>query len=476
MFVSEPQCTNPDFFNLTDLEAPPVFQPGIRGPPSVRQYVPLCTMALNAHRFCVMFQPRTVCACTFLLSGVLAAQDADRLTTAPSRAEEIETQRQEKSRDLTPEEPLKGERVINRILNNPVVKAFMGETSGFGILFGGLVTGSGIAAGPQYVRSDLLDDNMTFRALASGSIHKFWLAKTEVELPRLANNWLFADFSAQHRDYPYINYFGQGPNTAKADRTTFELQDTWVTGMAGVHPLPHTKVGVIGRYLVEGIGPGNDSSYPTTEENFTPETTPGLLGGSDFVQAGSFLQFDYRDNSGEAHKGGMYWLDYSDYTDTKLGRYSFSRVDAQAQQYIPFFNDTHVLALHARTTITEAHSGDIVPFFLQPTLGGPDTLRGFEAFRFYDNNAVVLNAEYRWQLNEGVDAAVFMDAGQVFPKWQQISLRYLEKSYGFGLRFLNSGGQAFVRFDVGFSREGFDVWFKFGNVFGSGFRNFDNFY
>ena len=56
-----------------------------------------------------------------------------------------------------------------------------------------------------------------------------------------------------------------------------------------------------------------------------------------------------------------------------------------------------------------------------------------------------------------------------------MSLHDLEKSYGFGLRFL-SGGETAVRLDVGFSHEGFEIWFKFGNVFGNGLRNFDNFY
>jgi len=417
------------------------------------------------------------CSCLLgiiVLSYTVAAQDGDN--QAPlSRAAAITTQRDEKARHLKLETQLKGERIVDKILENRVVKAISAAQPGWDIVLGHLITGSGIAAGPEYLRRDLAEDRMISSTWASVSIRKFWLVKTELEMPKLAGNWLFADFSATHRDYPDIDYFGPGPHSPDLE-TNWALQDSWLTGVMGVRPLRHTELGVIGRYLAESVGPGHTAGEPITQQAFTPEATPGLLEGSDFVQAGSFVQFDYRDNPGEAHSGGMYWLDFSDYSDLKSGRYSFDRVDAEVQQFFPILNGTHVIALHGRTTFTEAHSGDAVPFYLQPTLGGPDTLRGFDAFRFYDNNAVILNGEYRWQLYDGMNAALFMDTGKVFPRWQQISLHDLEKSYGFGLRFLNGGGRAIVRLDVGFSREGFQIWFKFGDVFGSGLRNFGNFY
>jgi len=416
-------------------------------------------------------------ACLFgsiALSYPAAAQDGDSQATA-GRADAITTQRDDKARHLEPETQLKGERILDKVLENRLVKAISAAQPGWDIVLGHLVTGSGIAAGPEYLRRDLADDRIISSTWASVSTRKFWLVNTELNMPKLAGNWLFADFSATHRDYPDIGYFGPGPHSPDLE-TNWALEDSWLTGVMGVRPLRHAELGVIGRYLAENVGPGHAADEPTTQQAFTPESTPGLLGGSDFVQAGSFVQFDYRDNPGEAHRGGMYWLDFSDYSDLKSGRYSFDRVDAEVQQFIPLLNGTHVIALHGRTSFTEAHSGDAVPFYLQPTLGGPDTLRGFDAFRFYDNNAVILNGEYRWQLYEGMNAALFMDAGKVFPRWQQISLRDLEKSYGFGLRFLNGAGQAIVRLDVGFSREGFELWFKFGDIFGSGSRNFSNFY
>ena len=39
-----------------------------------------------------------------------------------------------------------------------------------------------------------------------------------------------------------------------------------------------------------------------------------------------------------------------------------------------------------------------MPFYLMPTLGGNDTLRGFREYRFRGPHAILLQAEYRWEI------------------------------------------------------------------------------
>ena len=77
---------------------------------------------------------------------------------------------------------------------------------------------------------------------------------------------------------------------------------------------------------------------------------------------------------------------------------------------------------------------------------------------------MVLNGEYRWELTTGVDMALFADAGRVFHDWRDIGFGDLERYYGFGFRF-HSQNAVVLRIDTGFSREGFQVWLKFNNVF-----------
>ena len=54
-----------------------------------------------------------------------------------------------------------------------------------------------------------------------------------------------------------------------------------------------------------------------------------------------------------------------------------------------------------------------MPFYLMPTLGGNDTLRGFREYRFRGPHAILAQAEYRWEIWSGLDGALFYDAGKV---------------------------------------------------------------
>ena len=100
----------------------------------------------------------------------------------------------------------------------------------------------------------------------------------------------------------------------------------------------------------------------------------------------------------------------------------------------------------------------------QTVLGGSDDLRGFRPYRFYGDQQILLNAEYRWESFTGLEMAAFFDAGKVVQERSDINFQDLETSAGFGFRF-NMRNNTFIRIDTGFSREGFQVWFKFANPF-----------
>ena len=101
--------------------------------------------------------------------------------------------------------------------------------------------------------------------------------------------------------------------------------------------------------------------------------------------------------------------------DQWLGAYSFRRLDVDLRQYLPFFSKQRVIALRAYTALTDSTTGRSIPFYLQPTLGGPDTLRGFRPFRFYDNNMMFFNGEYRFKVSSGLMAVLFAEGGEGFP-------------------------------------------------------------
>ncbi len=147
-----------------------------------------------------------------------------------------------------------------------------------------------------------------------------------------------------------------------------------------------------------------------------------------------------------------------------VGAYSFFQVHLDAREYIPLFNGKRVIALHGETWLTDASPTQVVPFYMQPSLGGPDTMRGFRPFRFYDDNAVLIQGEYRWEASSLLELALFADGGKVFHRWEQWNLHDIEGSFGFGLRFKTQSTVA-LRIDTGFSHEGFQVWFRVSNPF-----------
>ena len=393
----------------------------------------------------------------FLLAFLSTAQ-------VESRKEEIEQAREAKSKQLEPAVLTGAEKVLQEIKQKEVLERITAGVAGWRVRLGGLITGSGVALGPEYYRHGLLDGQLDFIASARVSTRHYQRYDVRAALPRLANDHVFTDAFAVYRNYPRIDYYGPGPHSSKTGRSNFRLEETSLGFGAGVKPIEHVRFGAQGAYMLVNAGPGTEERFASIDETYFPATTPGLDRQPNFWTGSSYLQFDYRDRPGGPRSGGNYVAQYSYYSDREFNRYSFQLIHLEAQQYIPFFNQRRVIALRAQSVLTDANRGQVVPFYLQPTLGGSNSLRGFRAFRFYDNNLILFNGEYRWEVFSGLDMALFYDTGKVFTKWHDWNVRHMEEDYGFGFRF-NVRDSVFMRIDFGFSREGFAAWLKFDNVF-----------
>jgi outer membrane protein assembly factor BamA len=379
-----------------------------------------------------------------------------------TRAATIEKAREEKARKLAPEELSKGERVLKEFRDKKVLERFSAGHAGFRVKLGGLVSGGGFALGPEYLRKDLARSNLMFRAAAQTSFRNYQRYDMQFTRPGVATDRFFFDLFAVHHNYPGIAYYGPGPDSRKANRTNYRLEDTATDLSLGVHPIRHLSLGASGGYLWVNVGPGTDQRYASSETLFPPAGSPGIDAQTNFARYGFFTHYDYLDNPSGPRSGGYYEFQYHRYIDQNLGRFSFNRVDAEARQFIPLFNKRRVIALRAKTTLTDPTGPSQVPFYLRPTVGGSNDLRGFRQFRFSDNNMMVANAEWRWEVFSGLDMAGFYDAGKVFPRRSQLNFHDLRQSAGLGFRF-NARGRVFLRIDVGFSNEGTQVWFKFDN-------------
>src|SRR5207253_2437577 len=205
----------------------------------------------------------------------------------------------------------------------------------------------------------------------------------------------------------------------------------------GVRPCHGLRIALIGSYLAVNVGPGHSTRYISTDLQFGPNVAPGIIQQTNFLRGGGFVEFDWRDRSSNPTSGGKYSAQYVRFLARDLGAFSFLRLDLDAAQYVPLFNRTKVIALHGSSSFTTTGAGQRVPFYLQPTLGGPETLRGYRPYRFYGDNSVMVNAEYRWDLSPTLGMVAFADGGKVFDRWEQWNLHGIESDVGFGVRFKN---------------------------------------
>jgi outer membrane protein assembly factor BamA len=375
-----------------------------------------------------------------------------------TRSEESQLAREEKAQHLEPPKRSFLEKGLYDLKEKRIVERFQEGFHGFHPLLGGMGKGSGFGFGTAYDITDRL------KASAQVSVRGYQKYEVAFVTPRFLNDRLFSEIRTSYRSKPAEGFYGLGNDTREETRTYYGLKDRSVAGLVGIRLAKNLKAGVHAGLVNLTADYGRNSRLPSIGEMFELASLPAFDTELTYVRAGAFVDFDTRDEPGNPRDGGLYLAKWNSYRDRSLGLYDFGQFDAEVQRYIPFFNQRRVIALRAKTTLTRTDNDQTIPFYLLPTLGGSEDLRGFADFRFRDRNMVVVNAEYRWEAFSGLDLALFADAGQVAPKVSEFKIRDMHTAAGFGFRF-NTAKKVFYRVDVGFSREGTTVYMKFGNVF-----------
>ena len=312
---------------------------------------------------------------------------------------------------------------------------------GFYPELGGMINGAGLSIGPGF-RHNLFGDRMTVDASAAVSWRRYKMMQSQVSWPRLMNDRLELGGQIKYQDFTQVNFFGIGNDSLKSNRTDYRLKDIDTLGFAAVRA--NTWLSITGRAGIlrrVGIERGTSTLYPATQNVFDEISAPSLTREPNYLHADVAVDADTRDLPGYPTSGGRYRLSVASYHDQTFGQYSFRRVEADAAQYIPIRRS--VLALRARADLSQTGDGQTVPFYLLPSLGGANSLRGFLDYRFRDRDLLMLNAEYRWPIARVIDAAVFYDAGTVAPEASELTRRF-NRDYGLGVR-VHSAAHMLVR-------------------------------
>ena len=403
-------------------------------------------------------------------SGVAAsvsavAQDGESFdSTTSSRAQAVAHAEEEKALHLIPQEPPRGEEHFDHIQSGILDRIF--NANGPSLKFGGVPTGGGFSLGPQYTRQDLFEDHLTWNTYFAGSTRKWYGGGSSFDLHGLLNGHLELISDGGYQNAASVWYFGEGPNSSKSDKTDFNREFTTAHFSALGHFFDQKfTVGYTVGGLLAHVGPGDLSGTPTTEQLFTAADTPGLAQQSNFITGTATVRLDLSRVGFSNPEGLQLEADDSQFFDQSGHQANFHLLQTQATYFVPLTNGLRTLVFRVRneTAFAENHQG--VPFYLQPTLGGPDDLRGYDRYRFYGDGTTVATAEYRWSLSQTLEMAVFGDGGNVYARPGLIGFRDVRGDGGFGFRIKNKQTTV-MRFDVGFSQEGVHVWFVFNDIFG----------
>ena len=397
------------------------------------------------------------------LCGALLAPAPLRAQEPETRAEQLRRQREAKSERLEPPRVTGAERLLLALESGRLFERLLNPAEGWYPKIGNVTAGSGISFGPGYRHTGLFGGHVDASAFAAASFKQYWMLEGRMQLPRLADERVVLDLHAQRYDFPEQDFFGLGPDSLRQNDVVYGLKNTVLGVSTAYTPVRWLSLtGTVDRLDPRISAPLADGSI---RQRFSDVEAPGLDVQPAFVRYGAAVEVNHRGPRGNPRRGGRYTLRYQSYDDIDLNQFSFDRVDVDLQHYVPFLNERRVFAFRAMASASDARDGGRVPFYFQPTLGGPDDLRGFRRFRFRDENMILLQAEYRWEIFTAVDGALFYDTGKVASRVDDLDFRDLESNYGIGFRFGTRNG-VFLRVEGAFGSSGGKHFvMRFGDVF-----------
>jgi hypothetical protein len=330
-------------------------------------------------------------------------------------------------------------------------------TKYLGVVFGGIKQGSGAAAGPSLSRT--FDNGAYAQVKGVYSIRNFKLLQARFDSQPLVGKRVVLSTRVRWQDGPELSLYRLGPDSPNLRAEYSERKTEW-SGVArlGLARKSLLLAGAgIERYSTNGgfIDTGEDEVLEDVPQ------TPGLGTRPWFVHSFVEAVQDSRLSPDFSRRGHMLDGAWHHYYDAHDGTQSFERFTAAAYQLLPTFQEKGAIGLGARAWLSSTGDGHDVPFFLMPTLGGGDYLRGYSSYRFRDRNAVLLQAEYRYAVHPMVDVAGLYEAGTVSARAGGLSLRDMAQSVAAGVR-VHTKTSGLLRADLAHGRDGFKVAFGVG--------------
>ncbi|MGI6093081.1 MAG: BamA/TamA family outer membrane protein [Veillonellaceae bacterium] len=200
-------------------------------------------------------------------------------------------------------------------------------------------------------------------------------------------------------------------------------------------------------YVEHVEGPENYTEIPGyLDENF------GLTNSVTLMRV-----FDSRDNVFSPTEGHRFSLAAEFAGKAFGGDFDFNKYTAESRNYFKV-GRSQVVALRATMGYADGH----MPYSGKFSVGGSDTLRGYEDEQFKGDKMLAASVEYRFPVANKIQGVVFSDIGKAWDG-EHYKLNDLEASVGVGMRVTTPIGP--IRIDYAQGSDGGKTHFSFGGQF-----------
>lgn len=274
--------------------------------------------------------------------------------------------------------------------------------------------------------------------------------------PAFSNGRYFLNVGASFFKNATARFFGIGQGTVESNETNYTAREGRANWRFGIYANEVTQIAVAQRFRDVRLQRGA-TDLPFTVERFP--RVDGVQGESIILGHRVSFYYDTRNNL-VTPTDGMAITAYAELNQNIRNSNNpvYSRYEIEVKKLIPSESKRAILVVRANL---QATLGDQVPFFEQSSLGGQNNLRGYGVDRFIDKHLIAASIEERIHVMRtkiaGVTAdfeiAPFLDTGQVFSTYKDVSFKDYRMTPGMGFRGIvrpNVVG----RIDYGFSREG----------------------
>lgn len=252
----------------------------------------------------------------------------------------------------------------------------------------------------------------------------------------------------QGRFFPGGN---QAPKARDEGRTNFELDEISGDIKVGRQLVSDLSASFRGRvfYADAKEGKGRD----------IPAMIPGVGSSLTGIEFGPQVTYDSRDSPFRPSTGWLFDATFSYTNQVNGNEFEYIGYTAEVQRFISVFRGNRVLLLRAYLAKLDSLKGRSIPFYELNQLDQNHGLRGYERGRWFDEGALLFNAEWRYPVWAQTEGSIFVDAGQVFNDYRDLNTRTFRVSIGGGFRFVTKQNFAF-RVQVAGSEDGLRLLLK----------------